>query len=296
MDTYEAVSEGIGAFLQRGEAFLWIISLGFLLLISAGIILDLIILIFKGRKRELLVRCSPHPVVEWNIWDGLKIIALFLFLGYAIAIIEALIAPAVPFIKNNQNVMAIANTTVLNLITVILVFNFVITRYGQRAADLGLTLKNFFKNLLYGITGYISAIPILLITLFITAIVSVLLNYKPEPQPIFEMFLKEEKGGLLIYLSLFVAIAGPVMEEIFFRGFIYSAIRKKTGAWWAILISAAVFSLLHVHVVGFMPILILGMCLAYLYEKTGSLIPCIAFHITHNLIMVSLMLMLKGII
>ena len=85
------------------------------------------------------------------------------------------------------------------------------------------------------------------------------------------------------------------MEEIFFRGFLYTAIKKETNTGQAIFISALLFSFLHAHLVGFLPILILGMFLAYLYEKTGSLVPSITVHVIHNLIMVVFIFLIKGI-
>jgi membrane protease YdiL (CAAX protease family) len=97
----------------------------------------------------------------------------------------------------------------------------------------------------------------------------------------------------LLYTSLFAAIAGPIIEEIFFRGFFYSAVKKYIGVFWATLITAAMFAGLHAHLVGFMPIFALGILLAYLYEKTGTLVSSITVHVIHNVGMVLLVFFVK---
>jgi uncharacterized protein len=85
------------------------------------------------------------------------------------------------------------------------------------------------------------------------------------------------------------------MEEIFFRGFMYNAFKKRMGVFWGIAITAVVFSLLHAHWVGFIPILILGVLLTYLYEKTGSLVPSMTVHILHNLASVFMVFIIKAV-
>lgn len=272
-----------------------VIGTGIALVIFVGLMLDFAILIRKMDKRELLPRSHSPPMVSWSIWDALKVIILFLFFGYLILIMEALMAPIFPFIRTRQRMVSIANTTILDLIGVSMIFYFAILRYRHNIKDLGLSLKNLLKNIFYGVFGYISLTPVLLAALLMTIIFVNLFRYEPTPQPILELFLEEEKLPILIYLSIFVSIAGPVVEEIFFRSFLYNAIKKESNVKWAILISAILFSFLHGHVVGFLPILILGIFLAYLYEKTGSLIPSITVHIIHNLIMLSFVFLIKGI-
>jgi membrane protease YdiL (CAAX protease family) len=51
----------------------------------------------------------------------------------------------------------------------------------------------------------------------------------------------------------------------------------------AVLASAAFFAAAHLQVVEFLPILILGLILTYLYEFTGSLVPGMIAHAVNNL-------------
>ena len=263
--------------------------------IFIGLILNLVIITRSAGRKNLLERSHASPKVRWSVWDALKVLILFFFFAYMIAIIASLLMPLFPPGGATGRIVAIVNTTIMDLVGMAIVFYFVIHRYRHKARDLGLTMKNFLKNISYGFLGYLSLLPILFVTLMVTALILDLFKYQPAPQPVFEMFLEEEKMPMLAYLSIFVAIAGPVMEEIFFRGFLYTAIKKEAGVKLAIIISALIFSFLHAHLVGFIPILILGIFLAYLYEKTGSLVSSMTVHIIHNLIMVSFIFLVKGI-
>jgi uncharacterized protein len=87
---------------------------------------------------------------------------------------------------------------------------------------------------------------------------------------------------LIGYSLLLACLIGPVVEELFFRGFLYPAIRKKIGMEWAAFASALLFALIHENSFAFLPIFVLGIALCYLYEKRKSLIACMSFHILHN--------------
>jgi len=75
----------------------------------------------------------------------------------------------------------------------------------------------------------------------------------------------------------------------------YPALKKKIGITASIVCTSCIFGILHAHMVGFLPIVLLGILLAYLYEKTGSLVPSIFVHITHNVGMLVLVFVVKAI-
>jgi membrane protease YdiL (CAAX protease family) len=156
-----------------------------------------------------------------------------------------------------------------------------------------LSAKNILRNILYGVTAYIALIPVLLAILAATAVVINITKYIPAKQPVVELLLKEKNTGFVLYSSLFAAVAGPFIEELFFRGFMYGAVKKYIGALAAAVVTSLIFAGLHAHVVGFFPIVALGLMLAYLYEKTGTLVSSITLHMIHNLSMVFLVFLIK---
>lgn len=87
-------------------------------------------------------------------------------------------------------------------------------------------------------------------------------------------------GGVL------VIVFAPIAEELFFRGFFYGSLRGQLGAPGAAIASSLVFALVHftsAQTLSLLPLLgVLGLLFCFLYERTGSLYPCIALHALNN--------------
>jgi len=77
-------------------------------------------------------------------------------------------------------------------------------------------------------------------------------------------------------------VLAPVLEEMLFRGIILRSFLKRYPAGVAIVHSAAVFGLAHLNVYQFFGAMLLGLTLGWLYERTRSLWPCIALHMSYN--------------
>ncbi|MDD5495805.1 MAG: CPBP family intramembrane metalloprotease [Candidatus Omnitrophica bacterium] len=269
-------------------------SLLILAVLFLGIVIDAMLIGFRlgGNRLEMATR-EPGPV-RWNVWDVAKVVILFLFFGYMIIMIESLLLGTYPSLKDD-NFRMILNSSILDVMAVVFILYFTVGQYKENILSLGLTFKNFFKNVFYGITGYIAAVPALIGTLVVIIFIINITKYVPEKQAVVEMFMKEKNTAFLIYSGIFTSLIGPLIEELFFRGFMYSAFKKYIGIFWAMLFTSVVFAVLHTNVVGFVPIVILGMLLAYLYEKTGSLVSSVTVHVIHNLSMVFFVFLLKQV-
>ncbi len=90
-----------------------------------------------------------------------------------------------------------------------------------------------------------------------------------------------------------VVILAPIAEEIFFRGVVFNAWLREGGRRWAFLGSSALFALIHLSVVALVPIFLLGLALAWVYQRTGNLLAPIAMHMTVNGISVALALLVR---
>ena len=84
-------------------------------------------------------------------------------------------------------------------------------------------------------------------------------------------------GGILA-----IAIVGPILEELLFRGAITKALLQKFSPGKAIFISALIFGIFHINPVQILPAFLIGLLLGWIYYKTASLIPCILMHILNN--------------
>lgn len=95
----------------------------------------------------------------------------------------------------------------------------------------------------------------------------------------------------LVVLAI-VAFA-PIAEELFFRGIVFNAWLREAGRSWAYVGSAALFAVIHFSLVSLLPIFLLGLALAWVYRRTGSLLAPIAMHATVNGISVAVALALR---
>lgn len=85
---------------------------------------------------------------------------------------------------------------------------------------------------------------------------------------------------LLAFLAVVVA---PVVEEIFFRGFVFAGFYNRYGYQKAAILSSLIFALGHLQVLAILPLFILGYIFAYLYHRSGSIVPAIILHFLVNL-------------
>jgi len=94
----------------------------------------------------------------------------------------------------------------------------------------------------------------------------------------------------LIVAGLMVMIVAPVGEELFFRGFVYRALRNRFSMMGAAVIDGLVFGVIHYNFDGadalllLPPLALLGFIFCIVYEKTGSLFPSIGMHAFNNAI------------
>jgi len=263
------------------------------LVVFGGVFLNITYIYHIRHGKDLLKRTVENESVKWNIGDVVRFAVMFYSFGYLFIFLQSRLIRVFP-ILNSNNFRLIFNASVMDIVGICFVLNFVVVIYRQALTTAGLTMRNFLRNVFYGIAGYVACVPLLVITLMATAIVISVFKLRPPVQPIVDLMIKEDKVDILVFSAIFAAIAGPIMEEVFFRGFMYNAVKKKIGVRGGIIITAGVFSVLHAHAVGFLPILILGVILTYLYEKTGSLIPSMTLHILHNLLSLCMVFFVRG--
>jgi len=104
--------------------------------------------------------------------------------------------------------------------------------------------------------------------------------------PVTEILTSGVTAPELIWVLLVLCVVVPVAEEIFFRGFVYRGLRARWGVLTAALASAAFFGVVHLEVMHFLPIFVLGVVVAYTFQRTGSLVPAIVIHALNNVVAV----------
>jgi membrane protease YdiL (CAAX protease family) len=85
--------------------------------------------------------------------------------------------------------------------------------------------------------------------------------------------------GLIVLAG---AVAAPLAEEIFFRGFVFQSYARRYGTLAAAVLSAFLFAALHANLPASPALLLLGFALAWVFARTGSLVPGIIAHGLNN--------------
>jgi membrane protease YdiL (CAAX protease family) len=115
----------------------------------------------------------------------------------------------------------------------------------------------------------------------------VLHRWIPDSLPITEYF-KDRPSALL--LGAFGILVAPLMEELLFRGFLYPALARWTGAAASVIITASAFTLLHGAQLGYswaplLLIFVVGLTLTVTRVRTNSVATCVIVHMTYNFVL-----------
>jgi membrane protease YdiL (CAAX protease family) len=156
---------------------------------------------------------------------------------------------------------------------------------GRTLADIGLHGRQLGQNVLCGIAAYVATTPILLVAVLVTEQLTKRFfpSVAPPYHPIQGLMLPSNGPWVRAGLFALAAVGAPVFEEIFFRGALHGALRRRLGGLAGALLSATVFAILHPQLpLGFVPIFLLGLSFSLLYEWRGSLVPGMVMHACNN--------------
>lgn len=126
--------------------------------------------------------------------------------------------------------------------------------------------------------------PVLLLVPAILLLDTVLISFL---ESILSLSVWEEKaftdmvsGNLAAAIS--ICILAPLFEEMIFRGVLLRGFLAQHTRWAAISFSALFFGVAHFNIYQFALAFLLGLLLGWLFERSRSLIPCIALHAAIN--------------
>jgi len=83
-------------------------------------------------------------------------------------------------------------------------------------------------------------------------------------------------------LVLIATVAGPITEELVFRGCMLPALFRKSRPIVAILVINLFFALIHFYPAGFLPLAAIGICFSLGMIATGSILTPIVMHMIFN--------------
>ena len=116
-------------------------------------------------------------------------------------------------------------------------------------------------------------------------------HVKPADQELVRCFT-DGHYPLAVRIAMIAAVLfqAPLLEEPIFRGVIFRGFCRAMPEWGALLLSGAVFAIVHVNAASFVPLVFLGGFFAWLYARTRTILAPMAAHFVFNAINLVLLL------
>ena len=160
--------------------------------------------------------------------------------------------------------------------------------FRQMSLNRGLTLKQGLIAFFFAVAA-LPAISMLAewnkgmeLPSFLVSVEEMMRQMEESAKALTERFLNTSSVGMM-FVNLFVmAFLPAVCEEMMFRGWLQRVLGKSVSCHTAIWVAAFVFSAIHFQFYGFIPRMLIGAALGYLYYYTGSLWAPIVAHFTNN--------------
>jgi len=197
---------------------------------------------FSGTVSTPITSPAENPV--WNGWDVLLIIGLTLATIFVSQF--AILFGAHYFFYPHSSLMDLAQRPLLLLISqyvidLAVVIYLLLLIEGKYRAPFGSAIRWRWPRNAWGL---------LLLGAFMLLVLSLLENLLPMPKdtPFDKLFARPRDA----YLIAIIAVSlGPLVEELFFRGFLYPVLARRWGIAWAVFLTALPFALMHMPQYGY---------------------------------------------
>jgi len=235
--------------------------LAFIYLITIGLI--------RLQKRTYILE------VPWSVNQVFLLLAVFIIIQYTSATLAAFFVEYV-YSYSAENLYFLESfipyiTAAINSLSLLLITVFLIKK--RYRFKIGFEKCNLQQGIKWGFS--ISLIYIYLL----------LLRLKGFHQFHYEQYAQQIHFSFNLLSVFSLAALVPIAEEIFFRGFVYRALKNRFSFIYAAIISSLCFLIFHMTINQNSWIIFLqGFLLAYVFFKSKSLIACIILHISGNLL------------
>lgn len=269
------------------------IGLGLLLFLSLVSIV-LILVLFGSRNTFGCFSAGLIPGIYW-----LEIFCLYLAAGhlghFIINFFQNLLFPESLLFKLIGNILFISLIPLLILWPAL--FGIPLSNIRRSLGLHGDNLRKSLKDFFAGLTGFLAAWPFLYLTLMLSAYIFSWLKIDMAKgiHPIAPVLMEAHSPGMITVIFILGILVAPIVEEIMFRGVLYSWLRRRLNLTGAVIISAMIFALVHPQgLIGFMPIAFLGAVLALLREWRHNLLAPIIAHAGFNLVSLIIIRLVLG--
>lgn len=272
----------------EGSITAFFAMIGALIIVGlAGFVLAVLFFVRYGRELEH----APRPVIQYPILFVTFLAYLLSYLGMGVVISSVMEMAGVDTATSTGLLTGVALQLVamLSALAIGLSVLWIMTTYAREdPRQIGYIRLPWGYSIKWGVGGFAALLPFFAVALLVS---SIIFRNVPTPENEAVRFLSAGSPAVIILTVLMAVIAAPVIEETFFRGALYGALRARMSVWGAAVLSAAMFAAIHPLPGHFLPIMVIGTVLALLREKTGSLLPSMICHGLYNGIMLLIALL-----
>jgi len=223
-------------------------------------------------------KAGENPV--WSGWDVLLIAGLILLTLFISQLL--IVLAAWHFVYPRESWIDVAQKPALALLSELLTYG-VVALYMILLVE-GKYHTRFWPAIRWNWPG-IAGISMLGVGVLMLGL-DLLARFLPMPQKTpFDQFFATPSNAYLV--AAFAVTLAPLMEEIFFRGFLYPVLARRLGAVWGILLTGLLFGLVHSPQYGWSrgPVLIVclvGVVLTTVRAATKSVASSFLAHVGYN--------------
>jgi len=262
-------------------------SLIYLLIFLIGILQIFYFLIAKTvQKQPVLVPTQVKAIIVLPEEKAGKILFLTSF-----SVLFFYIAPSL-FYVFEFHISAIALLLMLNMLLEATVIAVLLSHVNWKL--FGFQIKK--SALVFLLQIYCAMLPFLLVAMLINGFLLKKMGIEYEPSAAVALLLAIKNPLLLTILILQIIGLGPLAEELFFRGFLFSLCRARYGFMLSAGLISFFFSVLHRTPANILPLFVISFSLCYLYEKTQSIAAVATFHALHNRVSLIGFFLIKNLI
>ena len=144
--------------------------------------------------------------------------------------------------------------------------------------------KKFFKEVCIRPIPVKGILPVALLAACFNLITSVVISYIPWPESWMESYMANSSvidNSIMAWIT--AVIMAPVLEEIVFRGLMYTRLKKGLPVIAAAIITSLTFGVVHGTIIWAIYTFIFSLVLIWVFERFQSLAACILLHMAYNL-------------
>lgn len=161
--------------------------------------------------------------------------------------------------------------------------------FARGLKGFGLNIRTIGKDFFMAIVNLLTAWPLIMAAVTVTIHLARLFSgreYQMQQHQQLKLISEYPQLPVRIMIVFLAVVIAPLLEEMLFRGFVQTTLRSfiniRNSAWAAIAISSVFFASMHADPGHWPALFVLGVCLGYSYEKSGSLLRPIFIHAFFN--------------